>query len=294
MGEEDRGLRPAAPEWLRMVWKFLLKPRGLKCYVQFWAERPVIEEGWMKTIRLALVLSLVGLATMACVRFEIGFVVNEDGSGVISYQVAVKDEVVAMADLAGEGDDFSLMDEFGDLPSGAEVQDYEEDGFTGVIISVPVDDFSNWEEVSGAFGALGDSAEDDSQPFDVPTISKDEDGAWHFSMLIPSSEDPGGLMGLTGLDGSEGGMDEFAAMFLEDAWFRVRVELPGGLAEHNADRIEDGALVWELDILSTESRQLTASTVPGGGIPIVPIVAGVVGAAVLVVIVSLAYVRRRR
>ena len=248
----------------------------------------------MKTIRLALVLSLVGLATMACVRFEIGFVVNEDGSGVINYQVAVKDEVVAMADLAGEGDDFSLMDEFGDLPSGAEVQDYEEDGFTGVIISVPVDDFSNWEEVSGAFGGLGDSAEDDSQPFDVPTISKDEDGAWHFSMLIPSSEDPGGLMGLMGLDGSEDGMDEFAAMFLEDAWFRVRVELPGELAEHNADRIEDGALVWELDILSTESRQLTASTVPEGGFPIVPIVAGVAGAAVLVVIVLLAYVCRRR
>ena len=244
----------------------------------------------MKKIWLMLLLSLVGLVTMACIRFEIGFMVNEDGSGVFRYQVAVKEEIAAMGESSDEGASFNMLDDLEELPPGAEAQEYSEDGYTGVIVSVPVDDVSNWDEVSGAFGALGDTAEDDSLPFDVPTISKNEDGDWQFSMLIPASEDPGDLMGL---DGSADGMDEFAAMLLEDAWFRVRVELPGELAEHNADRIEDGALVWELDILSTESRQLTASTVSGGGFPIVPVVAGVAGTAVLVVIVSLAYVRRR-
>ncbi len=245
----------------------------------------------MKNIRLMLLLSLVGLVTMACVRFEIGFVVNEDGSGVISYQVALQDEVVAMADLAGEGDDFNLVDEMEDLPPGAEVQEYEEDGYTGVIVTVPIADFSDEQAVDAVLSGLGDSTGGDPQPFDVPTISTDGDGAWEFSMLIPSSEDSGDLMGL---GGSEEGVDEFAAMLLADASFRVRLKLPGELTEHNADRIEDGALVWELDILSTESRQLTASSVSGGGFPIVPVVAVVAGAAVLVVIVSLAYVRRSR
>ena len=110
-------------------------------------------------------------------------------------------------------------------------------------------------------------------------------------MLIPSGEDSGDLMGL---GGSEDGMEELAGMLLGDAWFRVRVKLPGELAEHNADRIEDGELVWELDIFSTESRQLTARSVPGNGLPIGPIVAGVAGVVVLVALVSLAYVRRRR
>ena len=138
---------------------------------------------------------------------------------------------------------------------------------------------------------MNDSDVADSQPFDVPSITRDEDGGWQFSMLIASSEDSGDLMGL---GESEDGMDEFAAMLLEDAWFRVRLKLPGELAEHNADRIEDGALVWELDILSTESRQLTARSVPAGGLPILPIVAGVAGVVVLAAFVSLAYVHRRR
>ena len=243
----------------------------------------------MKTIRLALLLSLVVVATAACVRLEVGFIVNDDGSGVFNYQIAVKDEVSAMADMAGEG--FSMADELGELPPGAEVQDYEEDGYTGVIVTVPISDFSDAEAVWAVLSGLGDSTESDSQPFDVPSISKDEDGAWQFSMLIPSGEDSGDLMGL---GGSEDGMEELAGMLLGDAWFRVRVKLPGELAEHNADRIEDGELVWELDVLSTESRQLTARSVPGNGLPIVPIVAGVAGVVVLVALVSLAYVRRRR
>ena len=101
----------------------------------------------MKTIRVALLLSLVGLVTMACIRLEIGFVVNEDGSGVISYQVALKDAVMAMSDLAGEGEDFNLLEEMGDPPPGVEVQDYEEDGYTGVIITASVADFSDEEAV---------------------------------------------------------------------------------------------------------------------------------------------------
>lgn len=89
-------------------------------------------------------------------------------------------------------------------------------------------------------------------------------------------------------------MEGLATLLLEDAWFRVRIKLPGELAEHNADRIEDGELVWELDLLATEDRQLMARSVPEGGFPIGPIVVMVAGVVVLAAFVSLAYVRRRR
>ena len=102
-------------------------------------------------------------------------------------------------------------------------------------------------------------------------------------MLIPSSEESIEAMDFEGM-----------AMLFDDAWFRVRIKLPGELAEHNADRIEGEELVWELDFIATEERQLTARSVPGNGLPIVPIVAGLASIVVLVAFVSLAYVRRRR
>ena len=238
----------------------------------------------MKTIRLALLLSLVGLVTMACIRFEVAFTVNEDGSGTVRYQIAIKDD---MMELAGE--DLDVSEEVGDLPEGAEVQEYSEDGYTGVVVTVPIADFSDMEKVRTALGGVSESVDSEDSPFDTVSIDKDEDGAWHFSMLMTpftdESED--------GLSVDELG-EGFATLLLGDAWFRVFVKLPGELAEHNADRIEDGVLVWELDLMATEERQLTARSIPKGGVPIGSIAAGVAGVVVLVALVSLAYVRRRR
>ena len=45
--------------------------------------------------------------------------------------------------------------------------------------------------------------------------------------------------------------------------FRVRLDLPGDLVEHNADRIEDGTLVWDLELTSAEPQRLFARTVGG-------------------------------
>ncbi len=232
----------------------------------------------MKTIRLALILSIIALVTTACFRIELAFTVNDDGSGTVSYQITVND---ALMELGGE--DLNFFEELGDLPPGAEVQDYSEDGYTGVVVTVPITDFSDMVEVEDALGGLDESSDLETGLSDEISISKDEDGGWQFSMLIPSSEESIEAMDFEGM-----------AMLFDDAWFRVRIKLPGELAEHNADRIEGEELVWELDFIATEERQLTARSVPGGGLPIVPIVAGLASIVVLVAFVSLAYVRRRR
>lgn len=237
----------------------------------------------MKTFRLALTLSLIALVTTACFRLEVAFTVEEDGSGTVRYQMAVKDDLMALG-----GEELNLSEEVGDLPTGAEVQEYSEDGYTGVVVTVPIDDFSDMERVQAALGGVSETADMETGLADELSISKDEDGAWQFSMLIPSTDE--GL----GLEGMEEGMEGLAGMLLEDAWFRVRIKLPGELAEHNADRIEDGELVWELDFTATEDRQLMARSVPSGGPPVVPIVAGVAGVIVLATFVLLAYARRRR
>ena len=231
----------------------------------------------MKTIRLALVLSIIALVTTACFRIELAFTVNDDGSGTVSYQITVND---ALMELGGE--DLNFFEELGDLPLSAEVQDYSEDGYTGVVVTVPITDFSDMVEVEDALGGLDESSDLETGLSDEISISKDEDGAWQFSMLIPSSEESIEAMDFEGM-----------AMLFDDAWFRVRLKLPGKLDEHNADRIEGEELVWELDFIATEERQLTARSVPESGLPIVPIVAGLASIVVLVAFVSLAYVRRR-
>lgn len=238
----------------------------------------------MTTIRLAVLLSLVGLVTMACIRFEAAFTVNEDGSGTVRYQIAIKDDLMELG-----GEDMDISEEVGDVPEGAEVQEYSKDGYTGVVVTVPIADFTDMDKVRTALGGVSESMDSEGSPFDTVSIDKDEDGAWDFSMLMTPLTDE-----------SEDGMaiDELgeglATLLLGDAWFRVRVKLPGELAEHNADRIENGELVWEIDFMATEERQLTARSIPAGGLPIGPIVAGVAGVIVLAAIVSLAYVRRRR
>ena len=103
----------------------------------------------MKTVRLALLLSLIVLVTTACFRFEVAFTVNEDGSGIVSYQIAIKEDLMGLA-----GEELDLSEEVGDLPTGAEAQEYSEDGYTGVVVTVPIDDFSDMEKVQAALTEL--------------------------------------------------------------------------------------------------------------------------------------------
>ena len=61
----------------------------------------------MKTIRLALLLSVVALVTTACFRLEVAFTVNEDGSGIVRYQIAVKEDLMELG-----GEELNLSEEW--------------------------------------------------------------------------------------------------------------------------------------------------------------------------------------
>lgn len=216
---------------------------------------------------LMLLFSLAVLTMLGCIRIDLSIVVNEDGSGLLGYNVAVNDTLLTF----GADDSFGLQDELPilgeDLPLGAEVSEYRENGYSGYSISVPFADHTELRNILEA------QAEMEAEGLiEGPDITQDEDGTWHFSIYVPP------------LDDEESEDVELATALLADGWFRVRVTLPGDIEEHNADRLEGSELVWELDFFATEPRLLTASTAPGGGLPLASI--GVPAAVIAIIILA--------
>lgn len=231
----------------------------------------------------ALLLPLAVLATTGCFRVELSFLVNDDGSGTVKYTVAVSDQFTAMMEAEGmEAEEGSLVEEE-DLPPGAEVREYSEDGYTGVVFTVP---FTDYAEISSIMESVHETNQEGGVGFVPPDISQDENGDWRFSMLMPgASEDDG--------SGDLLGMDALMEELLADGWFRVRVKLPGELAEHNADRVENGELVWQMGLDSTEERQLKARATSGGGLSVVAIGASTAVAVIFLVAVAVLFFTRR-
>ena len=204
---------------------------------------------------LTMLLAVSLFAMTGCIRLELGMVVNEDGSGVLNTLVAVSDTLTQTLGTSAE----DVLDT-SDLPMGSTVTEYQADGYTGFSIATTFADSAELDSL------LGDSFTDVGSP----TVSLEQDEAdWRFAMVVPPFADQAG-----------GGVP---AGLLDDAWFRIRVTLPGEITEHNADLVEEGSLVWELDLAGTSSRELTAnSTVAEES-------SGIDGALIFVLLVLLAF-----
>jgi hypothetical protein len=240
----------------------------------------------LATLALAFVLS-------GCYRSDLGVTVEDDGSGKVDFTFAIDPEQLASLseqlgeDASGLGDDpcSAIGEQSADmstLPEGTEVEPYEEDGFCGVHITTP---FEAGTDI-GAF-VLGDlefsASEDSPTSFESFVIERDGDG-WRFEATTAAPSDTGGF---------DSGL---LSGFLGDASNIVRVKLPGEVVEEDADRVDDGALVWDLDPLG-ESRTLSARTEPdgdGGGSNLLWIILGAVAVAAVVVVVALWLRNRNR
>ncbi len=235
---------------------------------------------------LTLLLAVTAFSMVGCIRYELGFTVNADGSGVMSALVAISDQFTAMT---GSTTEQALDLDEGGLP-GAEISEYSEDGFTGIQMAVP---FANLQQL----GLLMGSSESDALATDFE-LQPDGEGGWRFATVLAPTADPSGTEAPPPPE------------LLAGAWGRVRVQLPGEIGEHNADRIEDGAFVWDIDFTSTEPRQLMASTTGSAAAPAQPVtghgvlaterdsgasaLAAVAVAAVVVVLAARAVTGRRR
>lgn len=226
-----------------------------------------------RRLPVALLTALCAFVLMGCIRVELSFTVEEDGSGVVDMVVAVDESLLAAADESPD----DMLGDVDDLPPGAVVDAYREDGFVGQRIRMPVADMEQAAESLGGADDLTDAA-------DFEFVR--EGDSWRFTMDVPPLGEE-----LAGDNGDfAAGM---AAAIVNTAEFRVRVSLPGEITDHNADRIENGALVWELDFLDEEPRTLSARSELAGVGPVVVVVAGGAAAA-LAVLAALAVRARRR
>jgi hypothetical protein len=203
--------------------------------------------------RLAL-LGLVVLSVLAagCFRVEMAIRLHDDGSGVMTLLAAVDEALVEAASSSGAPASTPLADITAEeLPPGATIEEYRQDGFVGSRITVP---FEAEDDVAAALEALfeqsaaGGPGETGSPGIEDLVFRRDGDG-WRFEARMDAPS-PGGT----------GAPDEaMARFFLRDASFKIRILLPGKVVEHNADEVgADGELVWDIDLLAEEPRVLAA------------------------------------
>lgn len=233
--------------------------------------------------RLALLLVAMLMLSACTMRAIVGIDVEQDGSGTLEISMAFDEELrTLMEQEAGEPIDWSDPASFDesdtsfieDLPEGATISAYSEDGFEGFTMSV---EFADLEELDRL---LSDTADDDSLP------------------LVVTAEGDRFELSSTGPVFADSGLTEEEAEFMSPEMLsdlfdmQLRVDLPGSVVSTNADETtDDGVMVWHLDPLASEPI-LPAAVSEGGDSSILPILLGV--AAVIVVGVAAVLVVRSR
>ncbi|MDE2765597.1 MAG: hypothetical protein OXI25_04090, partial [Chloroflexota bacterium] len=204
-------------------------------------------------LRTALLLALCSVALTGCFRFELAIKVDEDGSGVANIVAAFEDSFLR---LAGEElADFTVSPDPETLPPGVAVEEYRQAGFAGQRFSVAVPDM---EQLPQALEELGD----ESAAFISDLELTREGEVWRFSLAaeLPVSEQAAGTDFV--FRGDSYSLEDL----LETASYTVRLALPGEIADHNADRVEDDELVWDIDFTSKAPRRLSARSQPPDGL----------------------------
>ena len=209
--------------------------------------------------KLLLLMTLVAVLTAGCVQADIKVDVKEDGSGSYSAVFAVNAKLFeSLGGLSALDPDAKpatsttdvcqqMIDESKtDQPEGAKVEPYKKGDFCGVKVSAS---FANVEEALELLNGGGDTG---GATLEDVTLEKQGTGYVFEAQWNPS--DTGGST--TGTDA------EMMKQFLQGFSFVVRMKLPGGQVEQNADLIEnDGTMVWNLD--PGAARTLNARTEAG-------------------------------
>ncbi len=226
--------------------------------------------------RTALLLALAA-ALAGCFRLEVDVTVEDDGAGSFSMLAAMSDQMLAMADGDNPFLEAQAAVDPAAMPEGAVVESYAQDGFTGTRWTFP---FAAGGDVGASIDRAaqrvgGSALTGANGPFERFELRR-VDGEWRFQAVIrPLAGDdaPSSL----GLDPQSAAL---AQQMLANGWYRVRITLPGELLEHDADRVEAGALVWEIDIFAAEPRTLTAASRVDAGLP-APLVIALAALAIL-------------
>lgn len=231
--------------------------------------------------RLAGVLVLTLLVSACKVKVEQGFELRSDGSGVASVVIGFDEELQdLLASAVPPGQD-PLSEMATDAPPGWRTDDWSEGEFRGFQATAGFSDLAELQwlvetEMSGDEGLF--------QAFSIERVG---DG-YRFDAVLSGESLEGSLEGLEGFDLSATA-DQLSATFFDA---EIAVKLPGEVQSHNADDLRsDGTLVWRVNLVDG-GRVIRAESQPGGGPAVLPLAAG--GLGVAVVLMGFLVWRRRR
>lgn len=184
---------------------------------------------------LLLIIFAVLLISTGCIKLQTKITLNNDGSGRWEYIIALSDELLAM--------DETIDDSFADIKKEVEessfiINDYEEDGYTGVIIHK---DFTNIEEINATNFLTNLAQEDESL--------SDED---FDSLFIPDIEVKKGVIYNTYkiFVEMESEVEDETDLLMFNQMYDLKFvfESPVEAKEHNAHTVSDDGkiLTWKL------------------------------------------------
>lgn len=257
-----------------------------------------------RNIGLAALLAVCALVLAACeFRIHTDLVVEEDGSGVLSLEMSVDDQLAGLAE-SGMGMDMGEAMGEGEGPVGQLIDDeWVPDGWTIEVVS---DDYqgirasTEFDDLDGLEQRLADLAVMDGADIPMTTgaggmltsgMSLAQEGdALVFRLVIPDQSDAL----FEGMEGMEGDFPVDLSM-LDDVFdLRFTLTLPGEIVAErtNADLITGQTLVWNL-ALDDGGRVLEAqSQLPRSGASM--IIVWAIVALALAAAVYLVIDRRRR
>ena len=236
----------------------------------------------VRSIKFFLPIACILLLCAGCFRFNVKFVIEDNGTGTFGGEFAISKQLSEVLDegsgelscdeiLEGEGEGGGLgAGPLSDFPSNAVVENFEDDEWCGYTFTASFTDF----------GRSFNEAGDDTFPIN------EEDGILTFNLpaddLLGDNED---------FDMGDEDVDPVAllqAFGIPQPEFTIIVDLPGEILEHNADTRDGSTLRWAIDFFnprpdfSPYAKSDIYATSDGGSKNTFGIIAGIVGAISLI------------
>ncbi len=207
-----------------------------------------------------LLAALVVLTSACRLETNVTIDVNDDGSGTITTELGLDQEMQDLLESFGGGEDLLSGLDFGDA-SPTETRVEGDMTFFGASQT-----FTDPSEVQSLLDENQDQAS-----FEDFQLTVDEEGAVLIARTGPLGDQEGLDPGSLPFDPSTITDEVFAA--------NIFVRMPGNVTEHNADEVlSDGTLRWGISL--TDPLDISAeSSFGGGGVPWLPI--GIAAVAIL-------------
>ncbi len=224
--------------------------------------------------RTLLLAVAVVLLTTAC-RAEANFLLNvsDDGSGTVTAEVGIDDELQELIGQFGGGTE----DLFNLVPEGQDVVTRRDGDMTFYSAEQSFTDTADLQQQAGVF------ADADVVFSELDLVV--EDGGARLNAVIDAPDSGETLEGLGAGGLQDIGQDIFSSSLI--------VDLPGTVEDSNADEtLSDGRLKWDIPLLGG-TVDIQATTSGGGGGISLTLILGLV-AAVLVIAAAFVWTQRQR